>query len=87
MSKLEIIMDMMFFIQKKGGKAKPTHIMYGVNLSHGALKEYLDLLISNHFIEKVEEDGKDFYKITEKGLEHINELRKIKEFKDAFGIE
>ena len=86
-SKLEVIMDIMFLIQSKGGKAKPTHILYGANLSHGILKENLDFLTSKGFIEKSEEDKRVFYKITEQGLNHINELRRIQKFKDAFGID
>jgi len=52
-SKLEVIMDIMFLIQSKGDKVKPTHILYGANLSHGVLKENLDLLISKGFIENL----------------------------------
>jgi predicted transcriptional regulator len=79
-------MDIMFFIQKKG-EAKPTHIMYKANLSYNSLQEYLDLLVSKGFIEEIKDGKRISYKITDKGLEHINEFRRIEKFKDAFGLE
>ncbi len=77
----------MFFMQKKGGTVKPTHIMYSANLSHNALQEYLDLLSSQEFIEEVEKGKRVSYKISDKGMEHIQELRRIQKFKDAFGLD
>jgi predicted transcriptional regulator len=79
-------MDILRLIQSENGKAKPTRILYGANLSHAALKEYLDSLVSKGFIEKVSENKHVYYKITQKGLEFINEFRKIKRLTEAFGI-
>ena len=86
-SRLEVIMDIMFLIQSKGGKVKPTHILYGANLSHGVLKENLDFLISKDFIRRVGGDKRIFYEITKEGLSQINEFRRIQKFKNAFGID
>ncbi|MDI6826208.1 MAG: winged helix-turn-helix domain-containing protein [Candidatus Aenigmarchaeota archaeon] len=85
-SKLLILMDILNIIQREDGKAKPTHIMYGANLSHSSLKEYLSLLLSNDFIEEVKKNDRTFYKLTPKGYDHINELRKVKRLTEAFGI-
>ena len=85
-SKLRILMDILFLIQDKEGKAKPTHILYGANLSHSSLKEYLNSLISNGFIEEVKENQHTFYRLTEKGYSYINDLRKVEKLTDAFGI-
>ena len=54
-SKHEIIFDILNLISSKGGKVKPTHILYGGNLSHDRLKKYLDELINGGFIQKIEE--------------------------------
>jgi predicted transcriptional regulator len=79
-------MDILFLVQKEGGKAKPTHIMYGANLSHSALKEYLDLLVSKNFIKEVKKKKRTLYELTDKGYEFINQSRKIKKLTEAFGI-
>jgi len=86
-SKISILGDILRTIQRKEGKAKPTHILYGANLSHDRLKEYLQKLMLDGFIEKVDENGHVYYKITEKGLNFLSEFRKIQKFSDAFGIE
>ena len=79
-------MDILFIIQKENGKAKPTRILYGANLSHSSLKEYLDNLLSNGFIQEIKDNKHIFYSLTDKGYEFINESRKIKRLTEAFGI-
>ena len=79
-------MDILTLIQKESGKAKPTRILYGANLSHSSLKEYLNYLISNDFVEEVKEDGHVMYSLTEKGYGFINEFRRMKRLTEAFGL-
>jgi len=79
-------MDILFIIQKEKGKAKPTRILYGANLSHSSLKEYLNYLTSNGFIQEVKENEHTFYTLTQKGYGFINESRKIQRLAEAFGI-
>jgi len=85
-SRLHIFMDILTLIQKESGKAKPTRILYGANLSHSSLKEYLNYLISNDFVEEVKEDGHVMYSLTEKGYGFINEFRRMKRLTEAFGL-
>jgi predicted transcriptional regulator len=85
-SKHEIIYDILNLISQKGGKVKPTHILYGGNLSHDRLKKYLKELIDAGFIAQTEEKGKTFYTLTEKGYKFIEEFKKIEEMTAAFGI-
>ena len=89
-SRSEIIFDILTLIQRKGTKVKPTHILYGANLSHDRLKKYLDELEEKQLIEQYEETKKKktktFYKLTEKGFNLINELRRMKEIEEAFGL-
>ncbi len=85
-SKIEIIGDILFLMQRKGGKVKPTHILYGGNLSHDRLKIYIDELLIKKLIEEVEEEDKRFYRITDNGLKLVEELRKIKNVTEAFGL-
>ena len=84
--KLEIINDMLRSIQNKGGKIKPTHLLYKSNLSHSKMKEYLDELMGKGMVEEIEEKGKKMFTITDKGNEFLLEFGRIKEFSDSFGL-
>jgi len=85
-TKIEIINDILGAIQQKGGKIKPTHLLYKSNLSYKKMLEYLDELINKEMVGEHEKDGKKVYIITEKGINYIQEFKKIKEFSDSFGL-
>ena len=82
----EIINDILFLMQRKGGKLKPTHILYGGNLSYDRLKKYMEQLETRNLVEIIFEKDKKFYILTDKGYEFVNEARKIKEITDGFGF-
>jgi len=86
-TKLTIFVDILRVLQRNNGTAKPTHILYGANLSHKRMKQYLQELQSNGFIEQKNERGKTVYRITDKGQKFLMEAKKIKQFSEAFGIE
>ncbi len=85
-SKIGILVDILRLIQKKGGVAKPTHILYGANLSHVRLNKYMDVLMEKQFVETVSAGGRGVYRITEKGMEFVREFRKVEQFSEAFGV-
>ena len=86
-SKLSILKDILRTIEKENDRAKPTHILYGANLSHDRLKKYLDTLVTEGFIEKKEEKGQFYYSTTLKGKEFFSGINKMKKFFEAFGVE
>jgi len=86
-SRLSILADILRLVAKENGKTKPTHILYGANLSHERLKKHLASLINDGFIQQTSEDGRTYYIITEKGRLFIQEYKKVKQFSDAFGID
>ncbi len=47
--------------------------MYKANMSHGQLEKYLETLVSKGLLERLDE----IYKTTEKGLEFIQDFKKI----------
>ena len=85
-SKVSIFVDILRLIDKRGGMAKPTHILYGANLSHIRLNKYLNWLLQEQMIEVISKGDKRVYRITEKGRNFLKEFRKIEQFTDAFGI-
>ena len=85
-TKIEIIHDILNSIQLKGGKIKPTHLLYKSNLSHNVLKEYVEELKYKKMITETQRDGKKEYQITEYGLSYLVEFKKIKDFTDSFGL-
>jgi predicted transcriptional regulator len=85
-TKADIFFDILRIVQQDQGKTKTTRILYGANLSYARLKKYLDYLIQNNFLQKMEKNGAVYFVITEKGLNFIQEFRKVKRFSEAFWI-
>ena len=91
-SRLELVFDILLAIQNKGGRIKPTHLMYKSNLSHKLLNGYLGELLQKELVVLEEEPVKKkkrpmkVVKITDKGLSFLVEFRRMREFTDAFGL-
>ncbi|MBU1245702.1 MAG: hypothetical protein KKH88_02520 [Nanoarchaeota archaeon] len=84
--KLEIVNDILLAIQNKGGKIKPTHLLYKSNLSHKKMMEYLSELMEKNMVAEENEKGKKMFIINQEGFNFIKEYKKIKEFSDSFGL-
>ena len=86
-TKIDIINDMLLSMREKGGKIKPTHLMYKANLSHKLLNTYLEDLVNNEMVTEIKsKDNYTYLIITDKGLEFLTEFQKMKEFQKSFGI-
>jgi predicted transcriptional regulator len=84
-SQLRIYVDIMRVIQRESNQAKPTRILYGANLSHDRLLKYLDELKALGVIQETGTDDK-LYSLTQKGIEFLNNFRKVESFSGAFGF-
>jgi len=84
-SQFRIYVDVMQVIQREGNQAKPTRILYGANLSHDRLVKYLDELKGLGVIQESGTDDK-VYSLTQKGIEFMNNFRRVESFASAFGF-
>lgn len=84
-SQFRIYVDIMHVIQRENNEAKPTRILYGANLSHDRLVKYLDELKTLGVIQESGIDEKT-YSLTQKGIEFLNNFRKVESFASAFGF-
>ncbi len=86
-NRMEIVGDMLVAIQNKGGRIKPTHLMYKANLSYAQLKSYLDELVEKEFVTQTATDGNNTYIIiTDKGDKFIQKLSEMRQFEKSFGF-
>jgi predicted transcriptional regulator len=84
-TKLEVTRDILEIIRESRA-AKITHLIYKANLSSSSIKPYLDNLIKNKMITQIDEKTGKLFKITEKGLEFLQEFNKMKVFSEAYGL-
>jgi len=84
-SQLRIYVDIMRVIQRESNEAKPTRILYGANLSHDRLVKYLEELKNLGVIQETGSDDK-IYSLTQKGIEFLNNFRRVETFASAFGF-
>jgi predicted transcriptional regulator len=85
--RLEIIHDLLNAINSKGGKIKPTHLLYKSNLSHSKMMQYIKELTDNGMITDEADGDKKMYLITDRGIEYLNEFQKMRRFSESFGLE
>ncbi len=85
-SRIDIIADMLLSIQNKGGKIKPTHLMYKSNMSHSQMKSYLEELIGKNFVSKVNTNNYEYLMLTDAGSKFLERLKEMKEFEKTFGL-
>jgi len=77
---------MLLTISNKGGKIKPTHLMYKANLSHTQMKQYLDELMEKQLVEEQEKDERKVLILTDKGFALIQKFNQMREFEKTFGL-
>jgi len=84
-SQFRIYVDIMRVIQREQNEAKPTRILSGANLSHDRLVRYLGELKALDIIHEFGSEEKVFG-LTQKGVEFMNNFRKVEAFAEAFGF-
>ena len=84
--RLEIIKDILKVLQTNR-KMKPTRLLYASNLSPQMFKDYISELQMKKFI-KLEQDKKDknFFLLTDKGHNFLQEYKVSANFIENFGL-
>jgi predicted transcriptional regulator len=72
--------------QIRGKNLRRTQIMYRANLSFTQLGEYLSFSLHHGLISQSNIEGKEFYVITDKGLEYLQIYRELKKMINSKGI-
>jgi predicted transcriptional regulator len=76
-SNIEIIADMLRVGENGAGK---TEIMYSANMSYSQIQKYLDYLVSQGFITKVDMDNTMVaYQVTDSGLRLLKAIDTLME--------
>ena len=76
-SNVEIIADMLRVGENGAGK---TEIMYSANMSYSQIQKYLDYLVGQGFINRVQMGGRGvFYQVTETGLKLLRIIDSLTE--------
>ena len=83
---MDIINDMLSIMKERGGKIKPTHLMYKANLSHKQMNLYLDELMRKKLVEKKIDGKKSMIFLTKTGEDFIIKYNQLREFETTFGL-
>lgn len=84
-NRLEIIKDILSSIKEKK-EIKPTRLLYSSNLSPQMFKKYVNELLEKGLIKKEEIKKRQYYLLTSKGLEFLEQYKTIVNFIENFGI-
>lgn len=85
-SRLSIIRDVLKCV-KDEGKAPITRIMYGSRIPYDRLEPLLNELVSKNILKRIENNGRKYYIITERGDKLLNEIEKFKNVLEKLGLE
>jgi len=84
-SNIEIIADMLRVGENGAGK---TEIMYTANMSYSQIQKYLNYLVNQGFVNKVNMDNTMIaYQVTESGLKLLGAIETLMEMLESTGSE
>ncbi len=85
--RLEVIYDILKIIRHYNNSIKPTPLLRYSNLSSQSFSEYLNELLEKGFIKEIiDEKGRKFFTLTDKGFEYLKKYKLIIGFIDEFEL-
>ncbi len=85
-NRLKIIYDILEIIQKHHNSIKPTPLLRYSNLSSQSFSEYFDELKEKGFVREIEEKGRTYISLTDKGFKYLERYQTIVGFIDDFNL-
>ena len=83
--RLEIIKDILTAVKERR-QIKPTRLLYASNVSPQMFKKYIGDLLEKKLIKKKEIKKQNYYLLTGKGFQFLEEYKVIVNFIQNFGI-
>jgi predicted transcriptional regulator len=85
--RLEVIYDILKIIRHYNNSIKPTPLLRYSNLSSQSFSEYLSELMEKGFVKEIiDEKGRKFFTLTDKGFEYLVKYKLIIGFIDEFEL-
>ena len=85
--RLEVIYDILKIIRHYNNSIRPTPLLRYSNLSSQSFSEYLSELLEKGFIKEIiDEKGRKFFTLTDKGFEYLEKYKLIIGFIDEFEL-
>lgn len=84
--KITIIYEMLEAVITKGGKIKPTHLLYKSNLSYKRMLPLVEDLMQKGLLNMEVKGNRKTYFITDPGRQFVAEYKRMKSFVDSFGF-
>jgi len=85
-TRLKILLDIMETLNRLG-EANVSQLIVEVNISSDRLSRYLDRLLERGLAEKRVVGREVRYRLTRKGHDFLDELKRVVKVVEAFGIE
>jgi predicted transcriptional regulator len=85
--RLEVIYDILKIIRQHHNSIKPTPLLRYSNLSSQSFSEYLSELLEKGFVKEIiDEKGKKFLTLTDKGFRYLEKYKLIVGFIEEFEL-
>ena len=85
--RLEVVYDILKIIRQHHNSIKPTPLMRYSNLSSQSFSEYLSELLEKGFVKEIiDEKGKKFLTLTDKGFRYLEKYKLILGFIEEFEL-
>jgi predicted transcriptional regulator len=85
-ARLEIVYDIMTFIQNQRNGAMSTHILFKANLSPTLLRKYMDTLMDDKLVKVDLVNGKKYYFVTDHGHKFLRLLAELDKMTKVFNL-
>ncbi len=83
----EILYDILLTILNRSGRIKQTQLMTKANLSYKLMKNYLEDLVKKDYVDFIKKNDRKYLIITDKGRDFLDNLIKVKTFKETMGLD